>query len=159
MGEGEFSLRELINRVEYPVTKEELVNELLVENAPTPELALADRLPRVRYRNKREVEADLEEISHVHEAEIAGAQTFEDYLEQVLRHVGDVTHTTKASYNQVVDRVVKIALSLGKLDAAQAHDMRRSLEAAFADIRETMTEVEDNSAPVDPGQDLPHIRK
>ncbi len=158
MADNVAGLDDLINRVEYPVTKEELVNALLAENAGSHEVALADRLPRLRYKSKREVEEDLEEISRVHEAEIAAAETFQDYLEQVIRHVGDVTHTTKASYNSVVDRVVKIAQSQGKLDETQAREMRLKLEAAFADVRGPMTLVEDPSAPLDPTEDLPRIR-
>jgi flagellar motility protein MotE (MotC chaperone) len=158
MADNMAGLDDLINRVEYPVTKEELVNALLAENAGSHEVALADRLPRSRYKSKREVEEDLEEISRVHEAEIAPAETFQDYLEQVIRHVGDVTHTTKASYNSVVDRVVKIAQSQGKLDETQAREMRLKLEAAFADVRGPMTLVEDPSAPLDPTEDLPRTR-
>jgi hypothetical protein len=158
MADGELTLADLIDRVQYPVTKEELINALLTESAPTHEVALADRLPQARYQSKREIEDDLEEISRVHEAEIAAAETFEDYLQQVVRHVGDVTHTTKSDYNRVVERIVNIALSLGKLSAGEAHDMRVRLEAAFADVREPMTAVEDPSAPVDPTQDLPRLR-
>ena len=159
MAETRQILGDLIERVEYPVTKEELINGLLTANAPTYEVALADRLPRTEYRRKLEVEQDLEEISRIRESDIAAAETFDDYLDQVLKHVGDVKHTTKASYNAVVDGVLKIAGALGKLDQAEAKRLRMRLEGAFADLRQPMSKVMDDSAPLDPNEDLPRFRK
>jgi hypothetical protein len=94
----------------------------------------------------------------VHAREVAPARTYDDFLAVVLRHVGDVRHTTKDAYNRVVAHVMHIAERQGTLDRAGAQRMQQRLDAAFADLRGTMSEVYDNRAPIDPLDDLPKMR-
>jgi hypothetical protein len=94
----------------------------------------------------------------VHAREVRAAHTYDDFLAIVLRHVGDVRHTTKEAYNRVVEHVIHIAQQQGTLDSADARAMQLRLDAAFADLRGTMTEVYDYRAPIDPHGDLPRTQ-
>jgi predicted TIM-barrel enzyme len=78
-------------------------------------------------------------------------------LAVVVRHVGDVRHATKASFNRVVTHVIASAEHQGLLDDAAARRMDQRLEAAFADLRGTMSAVYDETAPVEPNDDLPRV--
>jgi hypothetical protein len=143
--------------VVFPATKEELINGLLARGAPGRMVALVDRLPGDRYDSLRQVREDLEEISKVHAREVAPARTYEDFLAVVVRHVGDIRHVTKDRFNRVVAHVIHIAEQQGTLDRTGAEAMRQRLEAAFADLRGTMSEVYDFNAPINPGEDLPRV--
>lgn len=155
MSETEHEVEAYVAHIAFPATKEELINGLLVRNAPGRMVALVERLPQARYESREHLRRDLDEVSEVHAREVASARTYEDFLAVVLRHVGDVGHTTKEAYNQVVSHVIHIAQRQGTLDRAQSHAMQQRLEAAFADLRGSMTDVYDYQAPVDPHRDLP----
>lgn len=144
-----------MSRIAFPATKEELINGLLVNNAPGRMVALVERLPRARYDSRRSLRRDLEEVTRVHAQEVAHARSYDDFQAVVLRHVGDVRHATKAAYNQVVEHVIHIAKQQGTLDEAEARAFEQRLDAEFADLRGTMSEVEDDQAPIDPHKDLP----
>ncbi|HEX6509081.1 MAG TPA: DUF2795 domain-containing protein [Chloroflexota bacterium] len=155
MTETEHEVEEYVSHIVFPATKEELVNGLLVRNAPARMVALVERLPQTRYDSRPHLRQDLDEVSRVHAREVAPARTYDDFLAVVLRHVGDVRHTTKESYNRVVEHVIHIAQQQRTLSNAEARTMQLRLDAAFADLRGSMTEVYDNSAPIDPHRDLP----
>jgi hypothetical protein len=148
-------VEDYISHVVFPATKEELINGLLVNNAPARMVALVERLPRDRYLHRQELRTDLEEVSRVHAAEVVQAQTYEDFLAVVLRHVGDVRHVTKEAYNRVVDHVIHIAERQGTLDARAARKMRERLDAEYAELRGSMSDVYDYQAPINPRADLP----
>lgn len=152
-------VEEYVSHVVFPATKEELINGLLVANAPGRMVALVERLPRDRYLDLESLRQDLNEVSSVHAREVAQAHTYDDFLAVVLRHVGDVRHTTKEAYNRVVEHVIHIAQRHGTLDAHAAREMQQRLEAEYAELRGTMSEVFDDSAPVNPSADLPKIRQ
>jgi hypothetical protein len=158
MADTQHEVEAYISHVVFPATKEELINGLLTRQAPGRMVALVERLPQNRYESSRELRRDLEEVFHVHESEVAPARTYEDFLAVVLRHVGDVRHTTKDAYNRVVEHVIHIAERQGTLDPLSARSMQQRLEAAFADLRGTMSEVYDYLAPVDPRDDQPRVR-
>lgn len=147
-----------IRRIAFPVTKEELINGLLAEDAPGDEVSLVERLPKREYATADEVFDDLREISEVHRDEVAAARTYDDYVELVIRHVGDVAHSTKDSYNRVVARIIRIAQEQGKLSPEESRSFEQRLDGAFSDLRGSMSEVTDDAAPVDPRDDLPHMR-
>ena len=141
--------------VVFPATKEELINGLLARGAPGRMVALVERLPGDRYASQQHLREDLEEISRLHAREVAPARTYDDFLAVVLRHVGDIRHTTKERFNRVVAHVIHIAEQHDILDRAGAEQMQQRLEAAFADLRGTMSEVYDTRAPINPRDDLP----
>lgn len=144
-----------ISHLAFPATKEELINGLLVRNAPARMVALVERLPWDRYDDRCQLREDLDEVSRVHAREVSAARTDDEFQAVVLRHVGDVGHTTKEAYNRVVDHVVHIAQQQGTINDTEARAMRERLVAAFADLRGTMTQVYDDRAPIDPSRDLP----
>jgi hypothetical protein len=152
-------IEEYIDHVVFPVTKEELINGLLAGNAPGRIVAIVERLPQPRYETREQLLTDIEEVSRVHAHEVAQARTYEDFLAVVLRHVGDIQHTTKEAYNRVVAHVIHTARHQGILDENTARQMEQRLEAAFAELREPMTEVYDYEAPIDPRDDLPRLRE
>jgi Protein of unknown function (DUF2795) len=158
MADAEHEVEAYVSHIAFPATKEELINGLLVKNAPGRMVALVERLPQARYESRRHLREDLEEISRVHASEVAPARTYDDFLAVVLRHVGDVGHTTKEAYNRVVEHVIRIAQRQGTLDSDAASAMQQRLEAAFADLRGTMSEVYDYQAPIDPRGDLPRTQ-
>ncbi|HEY8686557.1 MAG TPA: hypothetical protein VIO57_13210 [Chloroflexota bacterium] len=158
MAEAEHEVEAYVSNIILPVTKEELINGLLVNDAPGRMVALVERLPQDRYDDHQDLRRDLVEVSHVHAREVAPARSYDDFLAVVIRHVGDVRHATKEAYNGVVEHVVHIAQQQGNLDAESARAMQQRLEAAFAELRGTMTEVEDDRAPIDPRGDLPRTR-
>ena len=158
MSETEHEVEGYIEHIVFPVTKEELINGLLVRDAPGRMIALVERLPRERYEDRQAVRRDLEEIDRVHAREVAGARSYEELLDVVLRNVGDIRYATKQTYNRVVQRVVHIAQQQGTLAGSDAPAMTQRLEAAFADLRGTMPEVYDEEAPIDPHDDLPRTR-
>jgi hypothetical protein len=158
MAEAQHEVEEYVAHLEFPVTKEELINGLLATSAPGRMVALVERLPAHDYHSRQELRRDLEEVSRVHAREVALAHTYDDFLAVVIRHVGDMRHTTKDAFNRVVAHVVHIAELQGTLDSAGAQQMQQRLEAAFADLRGTMSEVFDDQAPVDPLEDLPKVR-
>jgi hypothetical protein len=158
MAETQHEVEEYVAHLEFPVTKEELINGLLATGAPGRMVALVERLPEDRYDSRLDLRNDLEEVSRVHAREVAPARTYDEFLRLVIRHVGDVQHTTKDAYNRVVEHVIHVAEQQGTLDSATAQQMRQRLEAAFADLRGTMSEVFDDRAPVDPRDDLPKVR-
>jgi AcrR family transcriptional regulator len=147
-----------VSHIVFPASKEELINGLLVRNAPARMVALVERLPQARYDSGRHLREDLEEVSRVHAREVAPARSFDDFLALVLLHVGDIHHATKEAYNRVVEHVLHIARQQGTLDGAQSRTMQERLEAAFADLRGTMSEVYDYQAPIDPHRDLPRAK-
>jgi hypothetical protein len=142
----------------FPVSKEELVNGLLAGEAPGRMIALVERLPLASYGDREHLRGDLEEVSRVHAREVAAAHSDDEYLAVVLRQVGDVQHVSKEAFNRVVAHVVHLARKQGKLDDDGAHRLQQHLEAAFADLRESMSAVYDNMAPEDPHDDLPERR-
>jgi AcrR family transcriptional regulator len=158
MSETQHEIERYIEHIAFPVTKEELINGLLVRRAPQRMIAIVERLPRDRYDDRQALRRDLEEIAHVHAREVAAARTYDDFLALVLRHVGDVHHTTKDAYNRVVEHVIHIAQQQGTLNSTAARAMQQRLEAAFADLRGTMSEVYDDGAPIDPHRDLPRAQ-
>jgi hypothetical protein len=158
MPDAQHEVEEYVSHISFPASKEELINGLLVRNAPGRMVALVERLPRDRYDGRPQLREDLEEVSQVHAREVGEARTYDDFLAVVLRHVGDVRHTTKDAYNRVVEHVIHIAQQQGTLNTAQAHAMRERLDAAFADLRGTMSEVYDYRAPIDPHGDLPRTQ-
>jgi hypothetical protein len=155
MEETEHEVEAYVAHIAFPATKEELINGLLVGNAPGRMVALVERLPQVRYDDRARLRQDLDEVSQVHAREVASARSYDEFLALVLRHVGDVAHTNKQAYNGIVEHVIHIARQQGTLDADEGRAMQQRLEAAFADLRGTMSEVYDYRAPVDPRRDLP----
>jgi hypothetical protein len=158
MPEPQHEVEAYVSHIAFPASKEELVNGLLVRNAPARMVALVERLPQTRYDTRRHLRQDLEEVSRVHARDVASARTYDDFLAVVLRHVGDVHHTTKDAYNRVVEHVIHLAQQQGTLDRAASRAMQEQLEAAFADLRGTMSEVYDYQAPIDPHRDLPRTQ-
>jgi hypothetical protein len=158
MSEAQHEVEEYVARLIFPVTKEEIINGLLTSSAPGRMVALVERLPEDRYSSREHLRHDLEEVSRVHAREVAMAHTYDDFLGVVIRHVGDMRHTSKDAYNRVVAHVIHIAEFQGTLDDTGAQQMQQRLEAAFADLRGTMSEVFDDRAPVDPHDDLPKVR-
>ena len=158
MAEAQHEVEAYVAHLVFPTTKEELINGLLIGSAPARMVALVERLPRDRYDSLQHLRRDLEEVARVHAREVAPARTYDDFLAVVIRHVGDVRHTTKDAYNRVVAHVIHIAERQGTLDRASAHQMQQRLEAAFSDLRGTMSEVYDDRAPINPRDDLPEVR-
>jgi hypothetical protein len=158
MAETEHEVEAYVSQIAFPATKEELINGLLVRNAPGRMVALVERLPQARYDSRQRLRQDLDEVSQVHAQEVAPARSYDDFLAVVVRHVGDVGHTTKEAYNQVVEHVIHVAQQQGTLDSAESRAMQQRLEAAFADLRGTMSDVYDYGAPVDPHGDLPRTQ-
>jgi hypothetical protein len=158
MTDAQHEVEAYVSHIVFAASKEELINGLLVRNAPARMVALVERLPRSRYDSRRQLREDLEEVSRVHAREVRAAHTYDDFLAIVLQHVGDVRHTTKDAYNRVVEHVIHIAQQQGTLDSADARAMQLRLDAAFADLRGTMTEVYDYRAPIDPHGDLPRTQ-
>jgi hypothetical protein len=158
MADAQHEVEAYVSHIAFPASKEELINGLLVRNAPARMVALVERLPQSRYDSREQLRADLEEVSRVHAREVRVARTYDEFLAVVLRHVGDVRHTTKDAYNRVVEHVIHIAERQGTLDSAEARGMEQRLEAAFADLRGTMSEVYDDRAPIDPHRDLPRTQ-
>lgn len=155
MADAEHEVEAYVSHIAFPATKEELINGLLVRDAPARMVALVERLARDRYDSREQLRADLHEVANVHAREVAPARSYEDFLKVTLLHVGDVRHTTKEAYNRVVDNVIHIAERQGTLDQAAARAMRLRLDAAYADLRGSMTDVYDDRAPIDPHGDLP----
>ena len=154
----ELEIIKYVERIEYPVSKEEIINGLLADNAPAYEVALVDRLPHKAYESSRAVLGDLAEVTRIHGDEIQAAQSYEDYLQLVIRHVGDVAHATKEVFNATAARIVRMAERMGKLTDSQAREIELRLDAAFANLRGSMSTVTDDSAPTDPREDLPRLR-
>ena len=132
MAEAEHEVEAYVSNIIFPVTKEELINGLLVNDAPGRMVAVVERLPEDRYDNRQDLRRDLAEVSHVHAREVSPARSYDDFLAVVIRHVGDVRHTTKEAYNGVVEHVVHIAQQQGNLDAESARAMQQRLEAALS---------------------------
>jgi hypothetical protein len=159
MSETEHEVEAYLSHIEFPVTREELINGLLVRDAPGRMIALVERLPKARYHERAEVRRDLVEIDQVHARELAGARSYEELLAVVLRNVGDVRYATKETYNRVVQRVIHVAQQQGTLGPAEARAMELRLDATFADLRGTMPEVYDERVPTNPHDDLPRRRE
>jgi hypothetical protein len=155
MADTEHEVEAYVSHIAFPVTKEELINGLLVRNAPGRMIALVERLSLDSYDSQQHLRQDLEEVSVVHAREVAQARTYDDFLAVVLQHVGDIRHTTKEAYNRVVAHVIHIAQGQGTLNATDSHAMQQRLEAAFADLRGSMSSVYDDGAPIDPHKDVP----
>ena len=158
MSTARHEVEEYVEQIVFPVTKEELINGLLFREAPGRLIVLVERLPESHYGDIQALRRDLAEIDRVHADEIAGSHSYEEFLTVVLRHVGDIRHTTKEAYNRVVERVIHIALQQGTLSGSDARTMNLKLIAAFADLRGTMDEVYDDQAPINPRDDLPRTR-
>ncbi len=158
MAETQHEVEAYVAHMVFPTTKEELINGLLVSEAPGRMVALVERLPRNRYDSRRHLRQDLEEVTQLHGHEVASARTYDDFLAVVLRHVGDIQHTSKDAFNRVVAHIMHSAERQGTLDQAGAQQMGQRLEAAFADLHGTMSEVYDDRAPIDPREDLPRVR-
>jgi len=148
-----------VSHLAFPASKEELINGLLAGDAPGRMIALVERLPRANYADPQHLREDLEEVSRLHAEEVATARTYEDFLAIVTRHVGDLQHVTKNAFNRVVTYVIHIAQQLGTLDETSAPPMQQRLEAAFAGMRDAMSDVYDDEAPVDPWEDLPDLQR
>lgn len=144
----------MISDWQLPATREELVNQLLVRNAPTAMIAVVERLPSERYESMETLRADLEEISSLDISEIKGT-SYEELLELVVRNVGDVDHATKATYHAVVSSVIAGVRQQGKVSSSELGELQTRLEAAFADLRRPMSETYNYEAPRDPKFDLP----
>ncbi len=157
MADTQHDVEGFLAHVGFPTTKEEIINGLLVGDAPRRMIVLVERLPQDRYESVDGLRRDLEEVSRVHADEVALARSFEDFLALVIRHVGDIQHVTKDAFNRVAAHVVQIAEEQGGLDSSDAQAMLRRLEASYADLRESMSEVYDDRAPVDPRKDLPRV--
>ncbi|HEY8287346.1 MAG TPA: hypothetical protein VIJ28_23405 [Chloroflexota bacterium] len=155
MADTQHDIEAFLTLVAFPTTKEELINGLLVRDAPGRMIVLVERLARDSYENSDDLRRDLEEVSRVHADEVAPARTFDDFLALVVRHVGDVQHVTKDAFNRVASHVVQIAEDQGSLDRGGAQQMLLRLDAAFADLRQSMSKVYDDHAPIDPHKDLP----
>ena len=158
MAEALHEVEEYAADVQFPVSKEELVNGLLAGEAPRRMIALVERLPLASYKDREHLRNDLEEVSRLHAREVAAAHSDDEFLALVLRHVGDVRHVSKEAFNRVAEHVVHLARQHGQVDAAGAHRLLLHLEAAFADLRGTMSEVYDYKAPENPRDDLPERR-
>ncbi|MEX2237361.1 MAG: DUF2795 domain-containing protein [Dehalococcoidia bacterium] len=141
--------------VPFPVSKEELINKMLVDRAPASILATYDRLPANQYESLERLRADVEEISRLDISEVAGAKTFEQLLEVVRRNVGDVDHVTKAGYLRVVGAVVEAAKTQGGIASGDLAQIRQKLEAAYVDLRRPMSESYNYDAPRNPNYGLP----
>lgn len=144
----------MISDWQLPATREELVNQLLVREAPTAMIAVIERLPSEHYESMETLRADLDEISRLDISEIQGT-TYEELLELVVRNVGDVDHATKATYHAVVASVIAGVREQGKVEASELRDLGTRLEASFADLRRPMSETYNYEAPRDPKFDLP----
>jgi AcrR family transcriptional regulator len=158
MPDTQHEVEAYVSHITFPASKEELINGLLVRDAPARMVALVERLPRDRYDSRHQLREDLEEVARVHAREVGTAHTYDEFLAVVLRHVGDVRHTTKEAYNRVVEHVIHLAQQQGTLNGTQARAMQQRLDAAFADLRGTMSEVYDYQAPIDPHGDLPRTQ-
>ncbi|MGH2386883.1 MAG: DUF2795 domain-containing protein [Chloroflexota bacterium] len=158
MANTQHEVEAYVSHLAFPASKEELINGLLAGDAPVRMVALVERLPRARYANRQRLREDLEEVSRIHAGEVAAAHTYDDYLAVVVRHIGDPQHVTKDAFNRVVALVIHSAQQHGSLDQAGAEAMRQRLEAAFVGLRDTMTEVYDNEAPINPWDDLPNLQ-
>lgn len=141
--------------IRFPVTREQLVNGLLVGKTDRGTLALFERLPRRSYESSAQLEADIAELSRLDAGEAEGASSFAALLDVVVRNAGDVDHVTKDGWNALVDAVIEGA---GVEDAGGerlAEDFRERLRAAYVDFRHPMSETFDYSAPRDPELDRP----
>jgi len=159
MTRTEEGLESFLARIDLPVTKEELINGLLAQEAAGAEIALVERLPRNQYDSSDILRSDLDEISRVHGEEVAQASGYEDYLRLVVEHVGDVSHATKAAFNRTAEAVVESARDQGMVSGDEAARLRTRLQSEFARLRGSMTGVTDDSAPIDPRDDLPKFRE
>jgi len=157
MADARLEVESYIGTISFPTTKEELINGLLSREAPGRMVALVERLPEARYSTPQRLLDDLAEVSRVHAQEVAAARSYEDFLALVVRHVGDVKHATKDAYNRVVAHVVAIAEHKAMVSEEEGLRLQARLEAEFARLRGTMSEVFDDNAPVDPHDDLPRI--
>ncbi|HVC83076.1 MAG TPA: hypothetical protein VNL35_21520 [Chloroflexota bacterium] len=155
MADTQHDIEVFATHVAFPTTKEELINGLLVRDAPGRMIVLVERLAQDSYGSADDLRRDLEEVSRIHAGEVAPARTFDDFLSIVVRHVGDVQHVTKDAFNRVAAHVVQIAQDQGNLDSGEGQGMLLRLDAAFADLRQSMTKVYDDHAPIDPHKDLP----
>jgi hypothetical protein len=158
MANAQHEVEGYLSHLIFPATKEELINGLLAGQAPARMIALVERLPRDTYGDLHRLREDLEEVSKVHAAEVSPARTYDDFVALVVRHVGDVQHTTKDAFNRVVAHVIHIAERQDILDEASAHAMQQRLESAYVELRLTMSKVFDDRAPIDPRNDMPTTR-
>jgi Protein of unknown function (DUF2795) len=146
---------EFIAGVRFPVSREELVNKALVDDAPARTVSIFHRLPRESYESAATLRRDVDEISTLDRSEVAGARTFEEMLVIVQRNVGDVDQTPKAIYDRIVDGVIEGAREHGNLVEADINEMHDRLLASYADLRRPMSETYDYKAPRNPRFDLP----
>jgi hypothetical protein len=157
MADTQREVEAYVTTLAFPITKEEIINGLLSMEAPGRMVALVEHLPETRYRSLQQILEDVAEVGRVHSKDVASARTYEDFLAVVLRHVGDIRHTTKESFNRVVSQVLAMAEHQHILDEEAARGLEPRLQAAFAERRGSMSEVFDDAAPVDPHDDLPRI--
>lgn len=146
---------EFFARLGFPVTREELVNSLLVDEAPARTISVVHRLPGEVYESAEDLHRDFDEISTLDAEEVGQARTFEDLLAIVRKNVGDVDHATKALYDRVVDGVVEGAREHGNLPETEIRAMHDRLLGSYADLRRPMSESYNYDAPRDPKFDLP----
>jgi uncharacterized protein DUF2795 len=158
MANAQHEVETYVSHLAFPASKEELINGLLAGDAPGRMIALVERLPRASYTNLQVLHEDLEEVSRIHADEVAAARTYEDFLAIVTRHVGDLQHVTKDGFNRVVAHVIHIARQVGTLDRVSAPPMQQKLEAAFAGLRDAMSDVYDDEAPLNPWEDMPDLK-
>ena len=71
MAEALHEVEEYAADVQFPVSKEELVNGLLAGEAPRRMIALVERLPLASYKDREHLRNDLEEVSRLHAREVA----------------------------------------------------------------------------------------
>lgn len=151
-------LQGYLRRIEFPVSKEELINGLLESEAVGDEIVLVERLPQDEYADLQSLQHDLDDVSRVRSAEVDAVTDYNGYLELVVKHVGDVRHANKHVFNRTVDAIVGVAHRRGRIDAQEVATLRPRLESEFSRLRGSMTDVTNDDAPNDPADDLPSYR-
>jgi hypothetical protein len=155
MGGRSDQLTDLLAKVRFPVTREELVNQLLVSNAPVSLVSVLERLPADTYQSQDDLKRDVDEISTLDAQEVGNARSYEDLLAIVRRNVGDVDRVSKALYDRVVDAVIEGARQQGNLSNSEIRGMHDRLLASYAELRKPMSETYNYEAPRNPNLDLP----
>ena len=65
MTEAQHEVEGYVSHIAFPASKEELINGLLVRDAPARMVALVERLPRDRYEHRHQLREDLEKKAHL----------------------------------------------------------------------------------------------
>jgi hypothetical protein len=141
---------DFVAAVRFPVTREELVNQLLVSNAPVSLVSLFERLPAGAYETEDALRRDVDEISTLDAQEIGEARTFDELLAIVRRNVGDVDHASKALYDRVVDAVIQGARERGNLADSEIRQLHDRLLASYAELRRPTSTCREAPTSADP---------